>query len=185
MRFVEEKYQLWLFRIADFRQPLEQLGKQPKQKRRVKFRRVDQFVGTENIDHAAAVAGGLNQILQIERGLGEKFITALFFQSQQAALDRAYARSGHVTVLSLELCRIVADVLQHRSQVFQIEQQHAVVIGNFENHREHAALSLVKIEQASHQQRPHFRDRRAHRVSLVTVEIPKNRGVSRRTENRR
>ena len=40
-----------------------------------------------------------------------------------------------VAVLGRELLGVVADVLQHRAQVLQVEQQQAVVVGDLEDER--------------------------------------------------
>ena len=45
VRFVEEEDERRLLRIADLRQPLEQLRQHPEQKRRVELRRTNQLVG--------------------------------------------------------------------------------------------------------------------------------------------
>ena len=71
-----------------------------------------------------------------------------------------------VAVLGLELRRVVADVLQHRPQVLEVEQQQAVVVGDLEHELQHALLGLVEVEHARQQQRPHVADRRAHRMAL-------------------
>ena len=44
-------------------------------------------------------------------------------------------RRRDVAVLGRELRRVVADVLQHRAQVLQVEQQQAVVVGDLEDER--------------------------------------------------
>jgi len=84
----------------------------------------------------------------------------------QAALDRADARRADVAVLGLELRRVVADVLQHRAQVLQVEQQQAVVVGDLEDELQHPLLDLVEVEHARHQERPQVADRRPDRMAL-------------------
>ena len=84
-----------------------------------------------------------------------------------------------VAVLGRELRRVLADVLQHRAQVLQVEQQQAVVVGDLEDELQHALLDLVEVEHAREQQRAHVADRRAHRVALrrlvVGVDVPQRR----------
>ena len=82
VRFIEKEHQLWFLGIADFRQALEELGQHPKQKRGVQFRRVDEFVGGENVDNAASVGVGLHHVVKIERGFAKEVIRALLFERQ-------------------------------------------------------------------------------------------------------
>ena len=44
-----------------------------------------------------------------------------------------------------ELAGVVADVLQHRAQVLEVEQQQAVVVGDLEDDVEHAFLRVVEL----------------------------------------
>ncbi len=98
MRLVEEEHELRLFRIADFRQFLEQFRQQPEQEGGVEPRIGHQLVGGEDVDIAAAVAVGLHEVLQLERGLAEEFLAALVFQHQQRPLDGADGLLGDVAV---------------------------------------------------------------------------------------
>ena len=54
---------------------------------------------TENVDHAAPVAIGAQEIGNIERRLAEEFIPALVLQHQELALDRADGLLRHVAVV--------------------------------------------------------------------------------------
>src|SRR5262249_42568382 len=123
MGFVEEKNQFRFFRIADFRQALEQFRQQPQQEGGIEFRRVDQFIGSQNVDDSLAATVGLHQIVKIKGGLAKNVLAALAFELKQRTLDCADARGRDVPVLSFEARRVVANVLQHGSQVFQIEEQ--------------------------------------------------------------
>jgi hypothetical protein len=42
-------------------------------------------------------------------------------------------------------------MLQHGTQVLEIEQQPVIVVGNFEDQRKHAFLGFVEIQQATEQ----------------------------------
>jgi hypothetical protein len=70
-------------------------------------------------------------------------------------------------------------MLQHGAQVFQVQQQQAVVVGDLEHQVEHARLGLVQVEHAAQQQRAHVGDRGAHRVALLAKHVPQ-RGRGRR-----
>ena len=132
VRFVEKEHQLWFLGIADLRQSLEELGQHPEQERGVEFRRVDEFVGGKNVDDAASLSVRLHHVVEIERRFAKEVISALLFERQQRALDGADASRRDVAVLGFELSRVIADMLQHRAQVFEIEQQETIVVGNFE-----------------------------------------------------
>ena len=76
--------------------------------------------------------------------------------------------------LVVEFLRVVADVLQHRAKVFQVEQQQPVVVGDLENERQHARLRLVQIEHARQQQRAHVGDGGADRMALLAENVPEH-----------
>ena len=78
---------------------------------------------------------GLQQVVDVEHRLAEELVGALLLEREQAALDRADRRRRHVAVVGLELLRVVADVLQQRAQVLEVEQQQAVVVGDLEHER--------------------------------------------------
>src|SRR5882724_6182141 len=140
----------------------EQLGQKPQQETRVQPRVVHQLVGSEDIDNAAAVGVGLQQVLDVEHRLAEETVATLLLDLQQAALDRADRRRRNVAVLGPELRGVVADILHDRAQILQVEQQQAVVVGDLEHQREHALLGLVQIKLAREQQRAHVRHRRTY-----------------------
>ena len=64
--------------------------------------------------------------------------------------------------------------MQHRAQVFQIEQQEAVVVGDLEHQIQHAGLGLVEFQHARQQQRAHVGNGRAHRVPHLTEGVPES-----------
>ena len=84
-------------------------------------------------------------------GSPKNVAAALLLDGEQRPLNRADRRGRDVAVLGRELLRVVADELQHRPQVAQVEQQQPVVVGNLEDEREHAALGLVEIEEPAEQ----------------------------------
>ena len=132
-----------------------------------------------------AVAVRLDEVDQIERGLAEELVAALLLQSQHAALDGADACGGDVAVLGRELLGVLADVGQHRTQVLEVEQEHAVVVGDAEDEREDAGLGVVQVEQAAQEQRPHLRDGRADGMALLAEDVPEDDWASRRTRSLR
>ena len=117
---------------------------------------------------------GLDQIVEIERRFAEKLVGALCFQLEQAALDGAGAGGGDVAVLRFELVGIVGNELQHRAKIFQIEQEQPVLVRDPEHHVEDALLRVIQAEQPAEEQRPHLRNRRAHRMPVLAKDIPEN-----------
>src|SRR5213593_2121230 len=110
------------------------------------FRRLlHQLVRGENVDDTLATLR-LNQVLEIQRRLTEKFISALRFQREETALNRSGAGRGDISVLCFELVGVVRDVLQHGAQIFKIEKEQAVFVGDLENDVEHAFLRVVQFE---------------------------------------
>ena len=168
---VEEEDQLGLFGVANFGEGFEQLGQHPQQKGGVQAWRIHELVGRQDVDDALAVHR-LHEVLDVEHGLAKELVAALLFDLQQPALDGAHAGRADVAVLGGEILGVVAHVLQHGPQVFQVQQQQAVVVGNLEHQVQHAQLGLVEIEHAPQQQRAHVGDGGAHGVALLAKHIP-------------
>ena len=57
-------------------------------------------------------------------------------------------------------------------QIFEIEQQQALVVGKAEGDREHPGLGVVEVEQAGQQDRPQLGDGGPQRMALLTQHIP-------------
>ena len=60
-----------------------------------------QLVGGEDVDDAAAVRVGLQQVVEVERGFAEEFVAALLLECEETALDGADAGGGDVAVLAV------------------------------------------------------------------------------------
>jgi hypothetical protein len=170
---------------------LVQLGEHPEQEGRVQARAGQQLVGGEDVDDALLLArttarrgGGLHEVGDVEHRFAEEPVAALGVDLHQAALDRADARRADVAVAGLVLRRVVGDVLQHRAQVLEVEQQQAVVVGDLEDELEDAFLRLVEVEHAREQQRPHVAHRRADGMAgrrlVVGEHVPQRRRAGRR-----
>ena len=67
-------------------------------------------------------------------------------------------------------------MLAHDAQVFHVEQQQAVVVGNLEHQLQHAGLGFVQVEHAREQQGAEVTDGSAHRVALFAKHIPDRGG---------
>ena len=88
-----------------------------------------------------------SQIVDVQHRLAEELLDALRLQCQQPALNRADRCGRYVAVLGRQLGRVLADVLQHRAQVLEVEQQEARVVGDLEREVQHAFLRVVQLQQ--------------------------------------
>ena len=146
VRLVEEEHELRLLEVPDLREILEQLREQPEEERGVEPRVHHQLVGRQHVDHALAV-DGLHEVRDVQHRLAEELRASLVLELQQPALDRADARGRDVAILRLHLGGVIADELQHRAQVREIEQQQPVVVGRAESDAEHAFLGVVQRKE--------------------------------------
>ena len=179
---VEEEYEFRHLHVAHLGQRAVELGKQPEQERGIEFRLHHQLVGGQHV-HDALAAIGLHQVVDVERRLTEEFVGSLRLQLQQCALDGSHRCCRHVAVLHLVFLCVLRHVVEHRAQVFQVEQQHVrillcKVVGNAEDDVEHAVLRLVQSHQSRQQLRSHLRNGGTHRVSLLAIDVEKAHGAS-------
>ena len=147
MRLVEEKAELGLGLIADLGQFLEQLREQPQQKGGVEPRILHQFVRSQNIDVAAPVAVGANEVLELERRLAEQVVAALVLQHQQLTLDGPDRGLRHISVLGGKLAGMIGEVAEHRAEILEIEDEKPLLIGDAETDVQHTLLDLVEVQQ--------------------------------------
>jgi hypothetical protein len=61
---------------------------------------------------------------------------------------------------------------QHGAQVFHVQHQQALVVGDLEHQVQHPGLGLVERQHARQQQRAHVADGGAHRVTLFAKHVP-------------
>ena len=99
-------------------------------------------------------------------------VRALRFEGKQVALHRADAGGRDVAVRRGELRGVVTDILQHRAQVFEIEQQHPVFIGDTDMMFNTPACVSLSCSKRESNKRTHFGNRRAHGVAFLTEHIP-------------
>ena len=175
MGLVKEEDQFGLLQIADLRQSLEHLRQQPQQEGGVEPRRAHQLVCRQHIDHAVTARICLHEVVDIEHGLPEKLGAALGLELQQPSCNRADAGRTDVAVLGGVVLGVVTDMLQHGAQVFEVQQQQALVIGNLENQIENSRLGLIEAQHATQQQRAHVGNGGAHWVTLRAENVPQLR----------
>ena len=81
-----------------------------------------QLIGGENVHDAAPILC-LNQIVEVECGFTEEFVTSLRLQREQVTLNRAGTGSGDISILGFELIGVIRDVLHHCPQILEIEKE--------------------------------------------------------------
>ena len=114
----------------------------------------------------------LEKILEIERGLAEEMIAALGAKLEQAALDRADRGLGDIAIFERQFVGALAAMDHHRLEVVEVEQHQPFLVGDMKGDVDHAFLNLVEVEQPGQQQRPHFADRSADRMTLSPEQVP-------------
>ena len=172
MRLVKEEDHARLVGIADLGQLLVKLGHHPQQEGGVDQRARDQALAGEDVDEAAAGGVDAHPVVDVETRLAEELVAALVLKGEERALDRADAGGGDVAVLGGELGAVVADVLEHRAQVLEIEQQQAVVVGHAEDDVQNAGLDLGQAEETTEERGTHFGNGDADRMALIAEDVP-------------
>ena len=117
------------------------------------------------------------QIVDVQHRLAEELLDALRFEREQAALDGADRCGRYVAVLRRQLGRVLADVLQHRAQILEVEQQEPRVVGNLEREVQNAFLRVVQLQQPGEQQRTQIGDRRSDRMPALAEHVPEHDGT--------
>ena len=170
MGFVEEEYEFRQVEIADFGQPGVDFGHQPQQIGGVQLGIEHQAVGGQDVHHATAVFHG-KQVIYMEGGFAEELVAAFAFNLQDGALDGADAGGGDVAVFGGELGGVLADEVEHQLEVFQVDEQQVVVIGDAEHGIEDAGLDFGELHQAGEQLGAHGGDGGAHGEALFAEDI--------------
>ena len=126
----------------------------------------------ENIDVAHTVSIGLHPVIDVECGFSEEHISTGILQLQQGALDRANRLGCDLAVSERILLRMLANVVDHSTQIFKIQKKQAVVVRNMENYIEDAFLHFRQSEYARKQHRTHFRNGRPNGNAVFAIHIP-------------
>ena len=172
MRFIEEEHQLRLIEIADFRQGFEQFAEQPEQEAGIQTGLQDELVGGQQIDHAPAGGMPLHDVGQLQCRLTEEMLAALLLQTQQRALDGGDRSRRDQTVSAGNIGFVFGNMVEDRAQVFQIQQQQAIVIGQFEGDVEYAGLGFIELEHAREKIGAELGYRGPHRMAFFSEQIP-------------
>ena len=178
MGLVKEEHQLGLVQIAGFRQALEQFGEHPQQEAGVQRGVLYQLDAVQHIDHAASLGIGTHPVLNLKRRLAEEQFPALLLQRQQRPENGSHGLGCDVAVGHHVLGAVLIDVGQHGPQVFQIDQQQALIVRDAEHNMQDALLGWGQPKDAGQQLRPHFTDGGADGVTALLIDIPESGGIA-------
>ena len=140
---IEEEDHLGLVQIPGFGEVFVEFGKHPQHEGGVEHGLEVERHAVQDVDDAPAVGVGAHPVRNIEHGLAEEHIAALGFQGQQGALDGSQALGGDVAVVGAEIRPVIPHVLDHGPQVLEVQQEQALVVGDFEDHGHDAGLGGV------------------------------------------
>ena len=177
MRLVEEEDHAGLVQIAHFGQLLKELRHHPQQEGGVGLGALDQALGGEDVDVAAAVEPGAHPVVDIQLRLSKEALAALFLEGQERALDGADAGGGDVAVHGGKLRPVLAHELQHGPQILQVQQQQTVLVRHTEDDVENAGLDLGQVQETTQKRRPHLGHGDAHGNALLAEDIPEAGGI--------
>jgi hypothetical protein len=163
---VEEEDAGGLGGVPHLGEVLEELGQKPEDQGGIELGGIHQLLGGQDIDDSFAVGRGLEEIVEVEGWFTKEAVGALVLQAQKIALDGSDARGGNIPVLRPELVGVFPHIPGHGFEILQIQEQEAIVVGNFKNQVENAALGVIEIEQTGQQEGTHFGDGGAHRMAL-------------------
>ena len=173
---IEEEDQTRLLRIPDLRQLFEQFRQQPQQEGRIQTRTVHQPGGIQHIDLAPAVQADADDVLQLQGRLAEEGRAPLLFQLKNRPLNGGDRGWGDMADLASDPLGVLPDIGQKAAQIVDVQQEQPLLIGDVEDHRQHALLDLVQVQHPRHKHRADLGDRRADRMALLTIKIPEHRG---------
>ena len=80
---------------------------------------------------------------------------------------------------------MIRDIRDHGAQIFEVDEQPALVVRHAEYDGKHARLNVGEPQQTRQQGRTHFAHRGPDRMSAFAVNIPKAHGIAFQREIRR
>src|SRR5262249_8805069 len=140
---------------------------------RVKARQAHQILGAKNVDKSTPVLARPQKIFDIVLRLAEKIGCSLIVKNEQPPLDRSDGRRRYISVPRCYLSRAVTGILQQRPQIFEIDEEKPILIGELEDNVEDALLNIVQFKDSCEQERTHVRDSGADRMARLAKEVPK------------
>ena len=178
MRLVEEEDELGLVEVAYFGKLLEEVGEHPQEEHRVDLRLLDDARSVQDVDVALAARVAGEPIGQFKRGLAEEHVAALILNGDERAQDGAHGLRRDVAIGRRVLLGVLAHVVEHRAEVFHVDEEHLPVVGDAEDDVQHAFLHLGEPEQTREQHWPHVRDGHANGDAVLAVHVPKTGGAT-------
>ena len=184
VRLVEEEHHLRLRQVAHLRHHVEELRHQPEHEGGVDRRVVDQGGRVEDIDHTPAFSVCPEEIADLQRGLSEELFPAASLQGHKGAHDDADALGADVPVLFPVNCRVVADIVQHRLQILEIQEKHAFIVRDPEDNVQQVGLGLVQLQKSCEQERAELGDCGPESQAPFSHDVPERRRICLVAESR-
>src|SRR5688500_14001106 len=180
MRLIEEERELRLVQVSDFGEVVVQGGQHPQHERAEQSGLVLHIRQLEYADDSPAVAILLDEVFYLELRLAEKLFGSLLFELDHLPQQHSDGRLRHPAVRLELLGSFIGQILEHRSQVGEIDQQQSLVVAVLEYEREDARLRRVEPEHLCQQQRSERRHCRTKLRALRTGETQELDGKRRR-----
>ena len=184
MRLVEEEHHLRLRQVAHLRHHVEELRHQPEHEGGVDRRVVDQGRGVEDVDHPSAFPVCPEEITDLQRGLSEELFPAASLQGHKGAHDDADALGADISVLFPVYRRIVADIVQHRLQILEIQKKHTLIVRDPEDDVQKVGLGLVQLQESREQERAELGDCGPESQPPLSHDVPERRRICLIAESR-
>src|SRR5262249_32312153 len=106
----------------------------------------------------------------------EKLVSPVFLETQESPLDGSQARLGEVSVLGCETLGVFSGKSDKGLEVFQIQEEPAIVVGQTEEDGQNRLLGLVGLEQTGKEEGTHLRRRCPDRMTFLPVDVPEGDG---------
>ena len=172
VRLVEEEHELGLGKIAGFGQKLVDFAEHPQQEHSVHLGRCHEFRSIQDVHRALARLANHQPVGDVQRRFAKEDVAARIFQGEQRSLDSAHRLRRHAAVQGFYLARMFRQVAEHSAQVLQVDEQHAVVVGQAEGDGQHAALHVGESQQPRKQVGPHIGNGDAHGHAVAAEHVP-------------
>ncbi|MNF07729.1 hypothetical protein D3C80_2079710 [compost metagenome] len=82
---------------------------------------MDQATGIKQVNPPATIAGGRQDVLQLQGRLAEQRFGALLFQGRQAPQQRLARAGGHQRGVIAQQLGIVLEVIEQRLEVLEVQ----------------------------------------------------------------
>jgi len=155
VRLVEEEQQLRLRLVADLREGVVQLRKEPEHEGAEEARLVDDVRQLEERKHAFASVRACHEIVHIEFGLAEEVGGTGRLEIHNGSKDYGGRRRRHPAVpIELGMPPFGGQVAEHFAKVREVRQRNRVVVAVREDQRKDRRLRRVQFEDFAQEQGP-------------------------------